>query len=150
MRRDRLLYALAIVFTALAATFVVLSAVYQLFFLVVAAAFGVTAWLLWYQASGRLAASVRREAWRRPAGSVAGRRGVDAGSRFADGGPMAGQPVGLSETEAYRVLGLDPGADADAVRSAYRQKVKEVHPDTASGDEEAFKRVNEAYRRLSE
>jgi curved DNA-binding protein CbpA len=51
--------------------------------------------------------------------------------------------------EAYRVLGLSPGSDADAVRDAYREKVKNVHPDAEGGDEESFKRVNEAYETLT-
>jgi curved DNA-binding protein CbpA len=36
------------------------------------------------------------------------------------------------------------------VRAAYRERVKAVHPDTDSGDEEQFKRVNRAYERLTE
>jgi curved DNA-binding protein CbpA len=35
------------------------------------------------------------------------------------------------------------------VKQAYREKVKEVHPDTDGGDEEAFKKVNRAYERLT-
>jgi curved DNA-binding protein CbpA len=35
------------------------------------------------------------------------------------------------------------------VRRAYREKVKQVHPDAEGGSEDAFKRVNEAYERLS-
>lgn len=54
-----------------------------------------------------------------------------------------------SEAEAYRTLGVEPGADDATVKQAYRQKVKEVHPDTDGGDEETFKRVNRAYERLS-
>ena len=45
---------------------------------------------------------------------------------------------------AYRVLGLPSGADAEAVRRAYRQRVKQAHPDHG-GDEEEFRRVQEAY-----
>ena len=52
--------------------------------------------------------------------------------------------------EAYRVLDLDRDADADDVRQAYRQKVKSVHPDRDSGDEEQFKRVKEAYEVLND
>ncbi|HET7325127.1 MAG TPA: J domain-containing protein, partial [Halococcus sp.] len=55
-----------------------------------------------------------------------------------------------STAEAYQTLGLDPGADETTVRAAYREKVKEVHPDTEDGNERTFKRVNEAYERLSE
>lgn len=54
--------------------------------------------------------------------------------------PEAGDPV----TEAFAELGLDPGADEATVRRAYRDRAKEVHPD-AGGDEDAFKRVQEAY-----
>ena len=62
--------------------------------------------------------------------------------------PSAGSD--LSAAEAYSRLGLDPGADQSAVKSAYREKVKEVHPDTDEGDEQSFKRVKEAYERLSD
>ena len=55
---------------------------------------------------------------------------------------------GPSEREAYEALGLDPSASDEAVRRAYRARVKEVHPDTDGGDEEAFKRVNRAYEQL--
>lgn len=55
---------------------------------------------------------------------------------------------GLTASEAYGVLGLDPGAGPDRVRGAYRERVKDVHPDTEGGDEAAFKRVQEAYERL--
>mgnify|MGYP000165093096 CR=1 FL=1 len=57
---------------------------------------------------------------------------------------------GMSAAEAYQRLGLDPSADQSTVKSAYRQKVKEVHPDTDDGDEESFKEVKEAYERLSD
>ncbi|NHN47603.1 J domain-containing protein [Halostella sp. JP-L12] len=45
---------------------------------------------------------------------------------------------------AFAALGLPRGASADRVKSAYRTRVKEVHPDHG-GDEEAFRRVREAY-----
>ena len=56
----------------------------------------------------------------------------------------------ISATEAYSRLGLDSGSDQSSVKAAYRQKVKEVHPDTDSGDEQSFKRVKEAYERLND
>ena len=37
--------------------------------------------------------------------------------------------IGLYDKKAFEVLGLDPGADAQAVRNAYRHKVKACHPD---------------------
>jgi hypothetical protein len=55
-----------------------------------------------------------------------------------------------TEAEAYRTLGLDPGADQQAIKQAYREKVKTVHPDTDGGDKEQFKDVKSAYERLVE
>jgi len=45
---------------------------------------------------------------------------------------------------AFDTLELPAGAPIDEVKSAYRQKVKDVHPDQG-GDEDEFKRVREAY-----
>ena len=49
--------------------------------------------------------------------------------------------------EAYETLGLEPGADLESVRRAFRERAKETHPDRG-GDPEAFIRVREAYERL--
>ena len=38
---------------------------------------------------------------------------------------------------ALDVLGLEPDADFDAVKKAWRTKAKEVHPDVRPGDEDA-------------
>jgi hypothetical protein len=46
--------------------------------------------------------------------------------------------------EAFAVLGLPTGASESEVRRAYREKVKEAHPDHG-GDEDEFRRVREAY-----
>jgi curved DNA-binding protein CbpA len=35
----------------------------------------------------------------------------------------------MTEAEAYRVLGLAPGASLEEVREAYRRLMKRVHPD---------------------
>jgi len=95
-----------------------------------------------------------REEWERR-GRVSGPGpGTGPGSRDATGrrsrrprGPAADGPT---VREAYDVLGLSPEADEAAVRRAYREKVKAVHPDAEGGSEEAFKRVNAAYERLTE
>lgn len=55
----------------------------------------------------------------------------------------------VTATEAYDILGLDPDADEAAIKRAYREKVKDAHPDTDTGSKEAFKRVNAAYERLT-
>lgn len=52
--------------------------------------------------------------------------------------------------EAYRILDLRQGVDEAAVREAYREKAKQLHPDAEGGDAEAFKRVTAAYERLVE
>jgi DnaJ-domain-containing protein 1 len=46
--------------------------------------------------------------------------------------------------DAFAVLGLSADASLEEVRSAYRERVKEVHPDQG-GDERSFRRVREAY-----
>lgn len=48
----------------------------------------------------------------------------------------------------FEVLGVRPGADAAAVRAAYRQKVKECHPDQFV-DKEKQKRAQEELIRLN-
>jgi hypothetical protein len=60
------------------------------------------------------------------------------------------QSRGPSTAEAYRRLDLDPNADQTAVKQAYREKVKEVHPDTDTGSESEFKRVKAAYETLTD
>ncbi|MEM9301895.1 MAG: DnaJ C-terminal domain-containing protein [Pseudomonadota bacterium] len=47
----------------------------------------------------------------------------------------------------YKVLGVSPEADTDAIRSAYRQLAKKYHPDRNPdpGAEERFKEIGEAY-----
>jgi len=60
------------------------------------------------------------------------------------------QPTGPTPAEAYARLDLDPGADENAVKQAYRERVKETHPDTDGGDEREFKRVKAAYETLTD
>ena len=47
----------------------------------------------------------------------------------------------------FEVLGVGPGADAAAVRSAYRRKVKECHPDQFPEGEERKAAQEELIRR---
>ncbi|MEG3164506.1 DnaJ domain-containing protein [Sphingomonas sp. PB2P19] len=47
------------------------------------------------------------------------------------------------EAEARAILGLDRGADADAIRTAHRRLVATVHPDRG-GSADLARRVNAA------
>lgn len=62
-------------------------------------------------------------------------------------GPHAGgeaPPEPAATAAAFERLGLAPTATPEEVRSAYRERVKAVHPDQG-GDPEAFRRLREAY-----
>ena len=53
----------------------------------------------------------------------------------------------------YDVLGISRGADAEAIKKAYRKLAKKYHPDSNDGNaraEERFKEVTEAYNILSD
>jgi hypothetical protein len=76
------------------------------------------------------------EWWHRRVGGTASR----------DGGTTTLAP---REREACEVLGVDPEASVETVKAAYRERVKETHPDHG-GDEAAFKRVRWAYEYLKE
>ncbi|HEY5412267.1 MAG TPA: DnaJ C-terminal domain-containing protein [Caulobacteraceae bacterium] len=54
----------------------------------------------------------------------------------------------MTAGEAREVLGLSPGADADALGRAYRAAVKTAHPDRGGGDAERLRQVIEARRVL--
>ncbi|USZ67572.1 J domain-containing protein [Halorussus salilacus] len=175
-RETWLLFGLAAVLAGIATLEFVLGFVYSPALFAIALPFAAAAYLVWYHASGRLEDRVqqgRAGSYRRadaetggfgagPRDSFSGRRGGfgarDARGRTDARGASAGRGARArpgaddrpTPAQAYRTLGLDPGADADAVRTAYRERVKAVHPDREGGDEEEFKRVNEAYERLQE
>ena len=89
-----------------------------------------------------------RERRRRGWTPDSGRRGRGGGGTTGSGGTT--RTVDPEVAQARAVLGVEPDADAGTVRSAYRERVKEVHPDTDGGDEEEFKRVREAYEVLTD
>lgn len=50
----------------------------------------------------------------------------------------------------YQILGLEKGASKDEVKKAFRKMAAKYHPDKASGDEEKYKEVTEAYAVLGD
>lgn len=71
---------------------------------------------------------------------------MDRAGRARPEPPPAGDRP-MSEAEAYRVLGLAPGASLDEVRAAYRRLMKRVHPDLG-GSGALASLLNEARRVL--
>lgn len=48
----------------------------------------------------------------------------------------------------YNILGVNKDANQDEIKKAFRKKAHEYHPDKATGNEEKFKEINEAYQVL--
>jgi curved DNA-binding protein CbpA len=55
----------------------------------------------------------------------------------------------MDVTRAHATLGVASGASWEEVRRAYRQRLREHHPDTGRGDPEALGAVQDAYRRIA-
>lgn len=79
-----------------------------------------------------------------PGAHLGARLPFETPDRPRDGTPPGGEASTDGVTTAFRILGLSPDADVEAVTAAYRERVKEVHPDHG-GDEATFRRVREAY-----
>ncbi len=54
------------------------------------------------------------------------------------------------DASAFAALGLEPGADRDAIERAYRRLIKHHHPDRAGGDAQRAAEITQAYRELRE
>ncbi|GAB3422950.1 hypothetical protein GCM10027435_28250 [Haloparvum alkalitolerans] len=182
LSNERVVVGLAATFAGLTAVLLVGGLAISPVMLAVAVPFALATYFLWYHASGRLRARVRRQATgasardrararqraraaenRRAAftGSRADPRGRQSRERRRDGQRRSGRRDGRRDRappadggptvrEAYATLDLSADADEAAVKRAYREKAKELHPDAAGGDEEAFKELNAAYERLQE
>lgn len=160
---------LAAVFAGMTVLLVVLAAVLQdIVVLFVALPFAASTYIFWQQATGRLHLRFRprqardrartqqtrerggfgagpRDDWIPPGDRRRRAGGRDRRARERYRPRTTAEPT---DAEAYRTLDLEVGADEAAVRAAYRERVKEVHPDRPGGDKEAFKRVTDAYERL--
>ncbi len=99
---------------------------------------------------GRNVRDVAREARRRASNGGRRQRQQRQAGRQRQRTRRARRDDGPSVAEAYQRLDLEQGADESAVKTAYREKVKEVHPDTDSGTEREFKQVKAAYERLTD
>lgn len=168
--RDTVGIVLAGVFAGLATVLAVVALARQPFLLVLAVPFAVAAYLVWMGATGRPPLGGYRRVTPEEARQARARRGEhEAGgrSRFAEearrraagdraragaerGRPPQQQSETVARREAARVLGVDVDAEPAAVRRAYREQVKEAHPDAEGGDEAQFRKVTEAYERLNE
>lgn len=167
--RDTLGIVLAGVFAGLAVLLAVVALAKQPFLLLAALPFAAAAYLVWMGATGRTpfggtrrvspeearrarARRAEREPGPESTRSRFGREARATGGSRASTSQQRAQPRSetLARGEAARVLGVDVDAEPAAIRRAYRESVKEVHPDAEDGDQEAFQRVNEAYERLQE
>jgi DnaJ-domain-containing protein 1 len=94
--------------------------------------------------AGRRARRVRdaaEEAWERAYESAKARAGVR--------GDGSVDPAG-DRRRWYRTLELEPGADLQEVRRAYRKLLLKYHPDRHATNPEKFKAATEVTRKLTE
>lgn len=147
---SRLGAGLSVAFACIAVVMVVLAAIARTPIpLPVAIAFGLAAYLLRLETGDRPPWPLSN-LMRRPSASRADPRRPSARFGSTASTRRDRQPHTSESIDAYRVLGVEPGADQAAIRAAYRDRIKRAHPDTSTGDEETFRRVRAAYDRLRE
>jgi len=156
------LLGLAAVLAGTTAILAIFGVVYNPILFVAATPFGAATYVVWRHVTGRL--TPRRRERVSPFDAARGARDAGAAGRRDTGGPggsragrraRTGEGAGpeAAETqrlrEAARLLDVDPDADADTIRAAYRERARELHPDAPDGDADAFQDVRAAYDRLT-
>jgi hypothetical protein len=111
--------------------------------LALAGIFALTSGLMYYHLSGQMAADVYRRVEQQA--TAHGQPGAGGSSN-----PAEDDELNISEQDAYEALGVPADADQETIKEAYRQQIKEAHPDTDGGSEEEFKRIKDAYELLQE
>jgi len=80
-------------------------------------------------------------------------RGPQLSSRRQQGRSSRGASLVVrAESDYYKILGVDRGADKKTIKSAYRQLARKFHPDVnkEAGAEDKFKEISNAYEVLSD
>lgn len=70
-----------------------------------------------------------------------------ASNAEAQPGANAVAPVQQSAEDPYMILGIQPGADSNAIKLAYRRLAKQHHPD-AGGNAAEFQKIKSAFNEL--
>jgi curved DNA-binding protein CbpA len=63
---------------------------------------------------------------------------------------LKGRTTDSIQSDYYHILGTTTSATDHEIKSAYRKKAMESHPDTATGEKEQFIRIQEAFKVLSD
>lgn len=157
MTRSPVLFGVAAVLAGTTAILGIFGVLYNLILLVAALPFAAATFVVWRHATGRLTKRVRErttpfDAARgaSEAAAATGRESNRSGRRSRPGPTSRADGAASTprRTEAARVLNVEPDADPEAVKRAFRERARELHPDAPDGDAEAFQRVRDAYETL--
>lgn len=157
MNRSPVLFGVAAVLAGTTAILGIFGILYNLILLVAAVPFAAATYVVWRHATGRLTRRVRKrttpfDAARgaSEAAAATGREPSGFGRRSRPGPAPPEDGAGFSprRREAARVLNVEPDAEPETVKQAFRERARELHPDAPDGDAEAFQRVRDAYETL--
>lgn len=63
---------------------------------------------------------------------------------------MKNKPQSMSETEAYKILGVNQSDDMDTIKKAYRKLIRKYHPDIVSSQDKGESYMEEATAKTQE